>query len=373
MSRLRPSLAAVGGFLAGAAVGTTRARTRTAAAVAETTARIRHDLALARPPTAAQRRRSALLELVARRPLPRVLDPGTPISDLLWARLEDADQESVAAVLTGTEAQLWAASDEVTRRRLTFNFATANGVDDVRERAGLVAAMPPEDVHAMARGPIAAGGDTYLADLVVAALGAAGFDLPSGATLLDFGASSGRVLRVIAAARPDLRCLGCDPNEGAIRWASEHLPGEYFVSPQHPPLAGLEDGVLDACYAISVWSHFAAAPALAWLEEMHRLIVPGGALMMTTHGWDTLAAGLRGEWLAGSTAADAAAGLVTEGHFFIDVFGEAGDWGVRDPGWGNAYLTLDWLVAQTGGAWAARLMWPGFLDANQDVVVLERR
>ncbi len=367
--RVSPSLAVLGGLVAGSLSERRRARARLRAAVVATTARIAGDLA---PPPAAQLREATLLDLVAQRPAPRPAEPGTPITDLLFGRLTNGDQETVAAVLTGTEAELWAGSNETARRRLTLNFAVANGVTDVHERTGLVAAMPPDDVHAMARGSLAAGGDPWLADLVGGALAAAGIELRDGGTVLDFGCSSGRVLRVIAAARPELRCVGCDPNDGAIAWATAHVPGEYFVSPQRPPLEGLADGSVDAVYAISIWSHFAAAPALAWLEEMHRLIAPGGALVMTTHGWDTLAAGLRTGRIHAATVARAAEALIAHGHFFVDVFGDAGDWGVKDPEWGNAFFTLDWLVSRTVGAWAVRLLWPGFLDGTQDVVVLER-
>ena len=373
MRGLRTSFVALAGVLVGGLAARSRARAQLGAAVAQTTARLERDLAPAPQPTAEQRREEALVDVVARRPPPTETDLGTSATDLLWARLGDGDQEAVAHVLKGSEAELYAASGEPARRRLALNFAVANRLDDIRERAGLVAAMPPDDVHAMARGPVAAGGDLFLADLVLGAIAAAGFELPQRGTVLDFGASSGRVLRAIAAARPDLRCLGCDPNQGAIAWAAEHLPGEYFVSPQHPPLGDVPNGTLDAAYAISIWSHFAAAPALAWLEEMHRVIATGGALMLTTHGWDTLTTGLRRNLVARSTLANAAAGLIEEGHFFVDVFGEQGDWGVKDPGWGNAYLTLEWLMARTNGAWAARLLWPGSLDSSQDVIVLERR
>lgn len=358
MRALRTSFAALAGLLVGSRAVRSRARARIEAAVTQ--------VSEARP-------EAALVEVVTRRPAPAPPDPGTPVTDALFARLGDGDPQTVAEVLTGTEAELYAMSGESGRRRLTLNFAVANRLDQIWTRAGLVAAMPPDDVHAMARGPVAAGGDLYLADLVFSALAAAGFELKPGATLLDFGASSGRVLRVIAAARPDLRCRGCDPNPGAIAWAAQHLPGEYFVSPQHPPLADVAAASLDVAYAISIWSHFAASPALAWLAEMHRIIAPGGALVLTTHGWDTLATGLRRSLVAPSTVANAVAGLVEEGHFFIDVFGEQGDWGVKDPGWGNAYLTLEWLVARTNGAWAVRLAWLGYLDLSQDVIVLERR
>lgn len=372
MPRVPSTVAAFAGLLVGTLAGEARGRRRIAAAVADTAARLERELAPPPPPSPEQRREAALLEILATRPVPRYFDPGTPVTDLLFARLEDGDQDAVAGLLTDAGAELWAASDDLVRRRLTLNFAAAFGPQEVRERSGLLSAMPPDDVHAMARGPMATGGDMYLADLVVSALGAAGMELPAGATILDFGASSGRVLRVIAAARPDLRCVGCDPNEGAIAWAAEHLPGEYFVSPTAPPLE-LDAGSIDVAYAISIWSHFAAEPAIAWLREMHRVVAPGGALVLTTHGWDTLATGLRRESIGPATVAAAAAALATEGHFFVEVFGEEGDWGVKDPGWGDAYLTLDWLMTQTAGSWSARLMWPGILDQSQDVIVLERR
>jgi hypothetical protein len=92
---------------------------------------------------------------------------------------------------------------------------------------GLLAAMPPDGVHTMARGSLAAGGEPRLADLVDQLARRSGVDLPVGGAVLDFGSSSGRVLRVIAAARPDLRRLGCDPNADAMARAQAHVPGEY--------------------------------------------------------------------------------------------------------------------------------------------------
>ncbi len=363
MSRLTLPLVAVGAGLTGFAADRLARRGRDAAPVApqddaEERARLVEEASVA--------------NLLAR-PAPVQRNSGTPLTDLVVTRLDPGDRALVEAALEGQPRDLFAGAQEPARKRMVLNFAAFYGLEDVLARAGMTAAMPPDEVHSMARGPIVAGGDTHLGDLVVDALHHAGLALPESGTVLDFGASSGRVLRMFAAARPDLDCVGCDPNEGAIAWAAEHLPAaRFFVSPQRPPLA-LEDGSVAFAYAISIWSHFAADPALAWLREMHRVLAPGAALVLTTHGFDSLSTSLRRKEVSEYTAATAAAAMVREGHHFVDVFGEAGDWGVVDAEWGNSYFTLDWLMEKTGGDWAVRGLWSGGLDQAQDVIVLERR
>lgn len=364
--------AVAGGALAQARATRRRGRRRVQRAEAEAYGRARREASDAAP-TADQLRERALVEVLLERPDPPWHDPRTIVTDTVLARLTDADHAMVQAALEGTPAELWAQSGDPSRRRLTLNLASHYGLSDVLERAGLTAAMPHDSIHAMARGPVAAGGDSYLGDLVFEAVADAGLTVSQGATVLDFGASSGRVLRMIAAARPDLRCLGCDPNADAIAWASANLPmGEFFTSPIAPPLE-LADESVDLVYAISVWSHFAEAPALAWLAEMHRVLTPGGALVLTSHGFDCLAVQLRNGSISPGTASAAAATMMTSGHHFVDVFGPDGDWGIKDAGWGNAYLTLDWLQSHVGGSFSTRLLHPGALDRVQDVIVLERR
>lgn len=315
---------------------------------------------------------AGLLDPVTSRPEPPNTVTG-PVTDALYARLTDEDHEALAAVIEGSARDIWEQTPPAHRMRLSIVLSAHYGLTGALERLRMSDAVPPEDVHSMARGPLSRGGDVGIGDVVTQAFADAGYDLPDGATVLDFGCSSGRVLRALAAWREDLDCVGCDPNAPAIAWAQEHLPmARFFVSPNAPPL-DLPDASVDAAFAISIWSHFAEQPALDWLAEMHRIVKPGGMCLVTTHGLDTLGSFVRGGAMNRESAAQALATMLTSGHEYYDVFGEEGDWGVKDPGWGNAYLSLDWLTEHVTPQWSVRLFRPAALAANQDVTVLERR
>ena len=172
---------------------------------------------------------------------PRTLSPdllrAAPVTELLHARLEPQDVSAIEAVLEPAEAALWETADELERKRLALAFAAHRRVEPALSRTGLSADMPPAGVHAMAQGAAAAGGSTYYADLVADSLRQSGLELSAGMAGLDFGCSSGRVVRVLAAAYPELSWSGCDPIEDAIDWARAHLPGiEFERSPERPPL-----------------------------------------------------------------------------------------------------------------------------------------
>ena len=125
--------------------------------------------------------------------------------------------------------------------------------------------------------------------------------------------------------------------------------------------------------AISIWSHYAAGAAARWLDEMARLIAPGGRLVLTFHGLHSLAHFSRERLRSPELLAQAARSLYERGSFFHDEFGPAGDAGVRHPEWGLSFFSVEWLLATTRDAWAASAHLPGAADGNQDVVVLARR
>jgi SAM-dependent methyltransferase len=297
----------------------------------------------------------------------------SPVTDLLFERLREEDVTAVTRALEPAEAATWETADETDRKRLALAYATHYEVQPALERSGLDTAMPPPEVHSMARSAMAAGGSTYYADVVVDALRSTGFELETGRAGLDFGCSSGRVVRVLATAFPELRWHGCDPIPDAIQWARENLPGIRFdQSPEYPPLP-YEDGAFDFVFAISIWSHFSETAALRWLEEMRRVVRSGGRLLLTTHGYQsiahTLCAGLREQWQLDEVS-DA---LYERGFWYTAEFGDVGDHGVANPDWGTAFLTPEWLAGRLTPEWRLSLFAPGRVEDNQDLYVLERR
>jgi SAM-dependent methyltransferase len=110
-----------------------------------------------------------------------------------------------------------------------------------------------------------------------------GAPLESLGGMLDFGCGCGRVLRHWAGLEgPAIH--GSDYNERLVGWCAANLP---FVTASvnriEPPLR-YEDGQFDLVYAISVFTHLPHDLERAWIEELSRIIVPGGLLLLTTHG-----------------------------------------------------------------------------------------
>jgi SAM-dependent methyltransferase len=224
----------------------------------------------------------------------------------------------------------------------------------------------------MSRGVLTAAGGLYEADMVIDALASAGGDIGQVRAALDFGCSSGRVLRSLTAAYPGVDWHGCDPNGPAIEWAGANLPGaSFFVSGDVPPLP-LANGSLDLAYAISIWSHFEPSRGLQWFEEMRRLIRPGGHLVMTTHGLTSVDHYLKGGQRSAEQSAEIETSLYRRGVWYRDEFGRQGDWGVVDPAWGTAFLSPEWVLAQLCPRWRVLEFAPGRNQENQDVYVLQR-
>jgi SAM-dependent methyltransferase len=293
-----------------------------------------------------------------------------PVSMGLGTLLGDWEPD-LSALDASTRAAYTAAAAPDERLYLRLHLAVWQGAPGFVETSGLSRADPPAGIHAMARGPLAAGGSFSAADMIGEVIEQEANDSSRGRAL-DFGASSGRVVRVLAAAYPGIKWEACDPNAAAIRWAAENLsPIGFFASPEDPPLQ-VESAAYELVYAISVWSHFGQRAARDWLQEMHRIVAPGGLLVLTTQGLQTIRSlAAAGEWKPHDINR-ALADLCRSGHHFHDVFARDGDHGIRHDEWGWAFIGSEWLLDLVTPEWIVKRYAPGRHESNQDLWVLQR-
>lgn len=110
----------------------------------------------------------------------------------------------------------------------------------------------------------------------------AGAEIAAGSRFLDFGCSSGRLLRQFMFQTPGVELYGCDLNRNYIRWMRTHLaPARVFQNTLIPSLP-LPDDCIDFAYAGSVFTHIGDQEE-AWLMELRRVLRPGGLALLTVH------------------------------------------------------------------------------------------
>lgn len=102
-------------------------------------------------------------------------------------------------------------------------------------------------------------------------------------TILDFGCGCGRVARHWPSVT-DAPVHGVDYNTDLIAWCQRNLPfGRFATNRLQPPL-DFPNASFDLIYALSVFTHLPEPAQRAWMDELARILVPDGLLLITTHG-----------------------------------------------------------------------------------------
>lgn len=107
-------------------------------------------------------------------------------------------------------------------------------------------------------------------------------NLPKNASILDFGSGTLRVCRYLIQFKNDFNYSACDVNPFSIKWAQSEFENRanIFLMNNKPPLT-LEGESMDFVFAWSIFSHYSESVHRAWLNELHRILRPGGYLFIT--------------------------------------------------------------------------------------------
>ena len=101
--------------------------------------------------------------------------------------------------------------------------------------------------------------------------------------VLDFGCGCGRVLRFWKdLAGTELH--GTDYNAELAAWCAQHLPFVRIGTNELAPPTSYPAARFDLIYALSVFTHLPETAQMAWMDEFHRILRPGGLLLLSLHG-----------------------------------------------------------------------------------------
>lgn len=120
------------------------------------------------------------------------------------------------------------------------------------------------------------------ADTVREAATRHGRPLENLGSLLDFGCGCGRVTRWWRDL--DAEIHGSDLDPPAVTWCQSNLRfGHFAVNDLAPPLR-YGESTFDLVYGFSVLTHLTEELQRPWLNELRRVLRPGGLLILSTHG-----------------------------------------------------------------------------------------
>jgi len=247
------------------------------------------------------------------------------------------------------------------------------------EQAGISNVLPPKGVHALGikKGVFL---DLRNADILEEAAYEEGFSIQQQ-RILDFGSSSGRTVRTFYEAIP-AEWHGVDPLRTSIEWARANFPDITFhVNDYQPPLE-IESEYFNGVYAKSIWSHFGPKAAKSWIEEMHRILRPGGFLMFSVPGYHRLAERLAGEpfdWSIGVTKKvpseeyliELAESFLKNGFHFAPIEKRGEMKGITQ--WGTTFMRFDWVERELlRDLFVIKAMKPARTESSQDIYVCKR-
>ena len=200
---------------------------------------------------------------------------------------------------------------------------------------------------------------------------------PGAARVLDFGCGTGRLLRHACQFGQDVAMMGCDVNPLAIAWIASAFPCPAHRIPDNGALDFLTTP-LDLIYAWSIFTHFAEAEHLVWLERLTEKLAPGGILLATFKSTDRLArldsdADYRAHSGLSAAQVETLRGKVAHGYAFFPIYDEAKSraHGIDPSTFGQTFIAPDYIARHWSRFGTVREISPA-VPEWQDLVVLQK-
>jgi SAM-dependent methyltransferase len=173
----------------------------------------------------------------------------------------------------------------VWRTLITWTPATARRNRAARKKGGLP--IPPDSLIFSSTGTrdvewLLRSGEDF-ARALQSALADVGRPIASASRVLDFGCGTGRVIRHFASIEGP-RFFGSDYNPRVVAWDRRNLLFAQFNQNSLEPPLPFDARFFDVCYAVSVFTHLPAPMQRPWIEELARVVAPGGVLALTLSG-----------------------------------------------------------------------------------------
>ncbi len=115
-----------------------------------------------------------------------------------------------------------------------------------------------------------------------------GRSLRQFSSTLDFGCRSGRLTQYLSWLAPQAEVYGCDVDTEEVAECRRICPGGHFYANGLMPPLQYADEQFDLIWSYGVFTSLPEANHVSWLEELARVLRPGGMMLHTTHSYEYL-------------------------------------------------------------------------------------
>src|SRR3984957_6997253 len=110
-----------------------------------------------------------------------------------------------------------------------------------------------------------------------------GIAIGSAHRVLDFGCGCGRTIAWLLRDS-DAEFHGVDVDRDAVDWCKNNLRDGHFLANASIPPLPYPNEYFDVVYCLSVFTHLNESMQDLWIEELSRILKPGGVLLLTIYG-----------------------------------------------------------------------------------------